>query len=71
MFINKELKPVRLRLGISDGTNTELLSGELEAAVELVTGVTGMAAGRPNVTGVGNPMMRGRGGPMGGGGGIH
>ena len=71
LFINKELKPVRLRLGISDGTNTELLSGELEAAVELVTGVTGMAAGRPNVTGVGNPMMRGRGGPMGGGGGIH
>jgi hypothetical protein len=71
LFINKELKLAGLRLGISDGTNTELLSGELQVGAELVTGVTGMAVARTNVTGGGNPMMPRRGGPMGGGGGIH
>ena len=30
LFMDKQLKPVNLRLGITDGTNTELLSGELQ-----------------------------------------
>ncbi len=35
--MDKQLKPVNLRLGITDGTNTELLSGELQPNVEVVT----------------------------------
>ena len=49
--MNHQLKPVNLRLGISDGTNTELLSTELQQDMEVVTGVTGLgttrAAARP------------------------
>ena len=37
--MNKQLKPVNLRLGITDGTNTELLGEELQPGMELVTGV--------------------------------
>ena len=38
--MNKQLKMVRLRLGISDGTYTELLGNELEPTTELVTALT-------------------------------
>ena len=74
LFINHELKAVNLRLGISDGTNTELLSGELQQAMEVVTSVTGLGASRalPGQGGTGNPLMpggRGPGGPGGPGGG--
>ena len=44
--MNHELKPVNLRLGISDGTNTELLSTELQLNMEVVSGVTGLGATR-------------------------
>jgi HlyD family secretion protein len=64
LYIDKQLKPVTLRLGISDGTFTELLSGELQENTELVTGVTGLQSTArqttPNATG--NPLMPGRGG---------
>ncbi len=71
LFMDHQLKPVNLRLGISDGTNTELLSGELQANQEVVTGVTGLGATRTQPTaGSGNPLMPGRGpGGFGGGGG--
>jgi hypothetical protein len=75
LFMNHELKPVNLRLGISDGTNTELLSTELQQGMEVVTGVTGLGATRtlPGQGGTGNPMNPmmpgGRGGPGGGFGG--
>ena len=40
LYINKQLKPVTLRLGISDGTNTEVLDGdELQPGTEVVTSV--------------------------------
>jgi HlyD family secretion protein len=70
LFMNHELKPVNLRLGISDGTNTELLGGELQQNMEVVTGVTGLGATRtlPGQGGSGNPLMPGRG-PGGGFGG--
>jgi len=70
LFMNHELKPVNLRLGISDGTFTELLGGELQQNMEVVTGVTGLGATRtlPGQTGSGNPLMPGRG-PGGGFGG--
>jgi HlyD family secretion protein len=77
VFMNKELKPVNLRLGITDGTNTELLSGELQPGMEVVTGVLTGGSTRPGQsTGTGNPLLpqggRGRdgfGGFPGGGGG--
>jgi HlyD family secretion protein len=71
VFMGKELKPVNLRLGISDGTNTELLSGEMQQGMEVVTGVTGLGTTRalPGQGGAGNPLMPGGGrGPGGFGG---
>jgi hypothetical protein len=66
VYMGKQLKPVRLRLGITDGTYTELLSGELQPGMEVVTGI--VMTGTPRITnsapGAGNPLMgpqRGRG----------
>lgn len=69
VFAEGQLKIINLRLGISDGTNTELLSEELQENAEVVTGVTGLTPARnaPAQTGTGNPLMPGRGGPGGGG----
>jgi hypothetical protein len=75
VFMSHELKPVNLRLGISDGTNTELLSTEMQQGMEVVTGVTGLGTTRtlPGQGGTGNPLMpsggRGPGGGFGGPGG--
>ena len=53
---------MNLRLGITDGTNTELLSGELQQSTEVVTGVTGLGTTRDaaDAGGSGNPLMPGR-----------
>jgi hypothetical protein len=69
LFMDHQLKPVNLRLGITDGQNTELLSGELQQSMEVVTGVTGLGATRtlPQGNGSGNPLMPGGRGPGGGG----
>ena len=72
VFVDHQLKPVTLRLGITDGTYTELLSEELQPPMEVVTVVTGLGSNRTTaVAGSGNPLMptqRG-GGPGGGPGG--
>jgi len=69
LYMNKELKPVSLRLGITDGTNTELLSGDLQPGLELVTTVAlGSARSSTTGTGAGNPLLPQRGGPGGFGG---
>jgi hypothetical protein len=70
LFVDRQLKPVTLRLGITDGTYTELLSEELQENMEIVTGVTGLTPTRnmPTPGAGGNPLMPGRGGPGGGGG---
>ena len=74
LYINKQLKPVSLRTGISDGTWTEVLDdNELQPNTEVVTNViTGLEsqarpAGGANPN-AGNPLMpqRGPGGPGGG-----
>ena len=64
LFIDNQLKPVNLRLGISDGTNTEVISTELQDTAEVVTGVTGLSPTRttPQPGGAGNPFTPGRGG---------
>jgi HlyD family secretion protein len=67
-FTDKQLKPVDVRLGITDGTFTELLDGEesLSADTQVVTGMTGLDTRAPNTPqGGGNPFQqggRGRGG---------
>jgi HlyD family secretion protein len=67
VFIDHQLKPVTVRLGVTDGTNTELLSGELQQNMEVVTGVTGVGTTRTTTTGTGsgNPLMPGGRGPGG------
>jgi len=70
LYIDNQLKPVALRLGISDGQYTEVLGTELADTAEVVTGVTGLAPTRntPQPQGTGNPFTPGRGGPGGPGG---
>ena len=70
LFMDHQLKPVNLRLGVTDGTYTELLSTELQPGMEVVTGVTGLGATRSTggQQGTGNPLMPQRGGPPGRGG---
>jgi HlyD family secretion protein len=68
VFMDHQLKSVNLRLGITDGTNTELLGEELQQNMEVVTSVTGVGAAR-NIggqQGTGNPLIPQRGGPPGG-----
>ena len=72
LYEDKQLKSVNLRLGVSDGTYSELLDGDLkegqEVVVNMVTGLEPVA--RPGQQGTGNPLMGPqRGGPGGGGGG--
>jgi HlyD family secretion protein len=59
LFVDKKLKPVNLRLGISDGTFTELLSGDLQEGQEIVINmVTGLEPPRVVPTQQGtNPLM--------------
>jgi HlyD family secretion protein len=78
LFLDKKLKPINLRLGVSDGTFTEVLSGELEQGQEVVTSmVTGLEpkGNTPGGNNANNPLMGpqrggpGGRGPGGGGGG--
>jgi hypothetical protein len=72
VWSQKQLKPVRVRLGITDGQQTELLEGDVEPGFDLVTNVnTGTEAVRSQ-PGFGFPPFmgpggRGPGGPGGGG----
>jgi len=79
VYVDKQLKPVRLRLGISDGQNTELLEGELQQGTDVVTNValgnetrpaaTNFPFGQPGRGGFGPGGFGGPGGGRGGGGG--
>ena len=64
-FVDKQLKPVDVHLGITDGTFTELLDeASLSVDTQLVTGMTGLET-RTQPAGAGNPFQqggRGRGG---------
>ncbi len=72
LYENKQLKSVALRLGVTDGTYSEVLDGDLkegqEVVVNMVTGLEPVT--RPGQPAAGNPLMGPqRGGPGGGGGG--
>jgi hypothetical protein len=67
-MVGGQLQPVRVRLGISDGQATELLDGDLEPGVELVTNVTTGEETRPAMVGPGAfPPFMGRPGGFPGG----
>ena len=71
---NKQLKQVRLRLGVSDSTFTEIIEAtpQLAEGAEVVTNVILEQATTPAGANANNPLMgpqRGRGGPGGGPGG--
>jgi hypothetical protein len=75
LYVDKQLKPVSLRTGITDGTNTELVSDDLQPGTEVVTGIVLPSAARPAAAAAGNPFQQGGnnrgnfGGFPGGGGG--
>ncbi len=72
LFVDHQLKPVALRLGISDGTYTEVISQEMQDTTEVVTGVTGLTSTRAlPAQNNGNPLMPGGRGPGGPGGGAR
>jgi len=68
----KELKQINLTLGVTDGSMSELISGDVEVGQEVVTGVilpASMTTRAPSSM-QGNPFQQGgRGGPGGMGGG--
>ena len=70
LYDQKELKPLRVRIGVSDGQNTELIKGDLNEGTELVANVIIGTQTRPAVTGGGFPGLGQpqRGGFPGGGG---
>lgn len=39
LWVNNQLKPVRVRLGVADSSYTELISGDLPEGAEVVTGI--------------------------------
>jgi len=69
LYVDKQLKSVTLRTGITDGTNTEIVNGDLQPGTEVVTGMILPNRGTPAAAGAnGNPFQQGnRGGNRGGG----
>jgi HlyD family secretion protein len=67
-FVDGRLMPVRVRLGVTDGTQTELVAGELADGTPLVTGVLLQAAPSATQGGARSPLMGPQrpGGPSGG-----
>ena len=66
---DNQLKPVRVRLGISDGQNTALIEGDVQQGAALVTNVnTGTETTRPAMQAF-PPFVQPQGGRGGFGGG--
>jgi HlyD family secretion protein len=57
MYIDKQLKAVNFRTGITDGTNTEVVSGDLQPNTEVVTGIVLPTAQRAAAGANGNPLL--------------
>jgi hypothetical protein len=71
LYVDKQLKPVRVRTALADGTFSEVVEGDLkegqEVVVNMVTGLEPKTT--PGQQGTGNPLMGPqRGGPGGPGG---
>ena len=63
LYIDHQLKPVNVRLGITDGVYTEILGDDLQEGTPLVTGVTGLGSTRATAQaqGNGNPLLGNQG----------
>jgi HlyD family secretion protein len=57
LFAGGQLKPVNVRLGITDGSYTELLSSELQPGAEVVTAVSVANAAAPVADAGRSPLM--------------
>jgi HlyD family secretion protein len=68
LYENHQLVPRDVRLGISDGQATELIAGDIEPGMQLVTNVNTGQETRPAMTGPGFPPFMGGGRGRDGGG---
>jgi HlyD family secretion protein len=67
-YVDKQLKQIRLRLGISDGQTTEVIEGDVQEGTALVTNIsTATESTRPAPTAFPFGPQPGRGGFPGGG----
>ena len=57
LFADNQLKPVTIRLGITDGTFTEVVNGDVQEGTSVVTGVTGAGAPTRGPAAGGNPLL--------------
>jgi hypothetical protein len=64
--MNNQLKSVRVRLGISDGNYTELISGELQPGTEVVSTIALPSQSSSSAAGRSPLMGPTRGGPPAG-----
>lgn len=53
-----KLKPIKLKLGITDGSSTEVLEGELTEGQEVIIGSAVTTATRPAASGSTTPWSR-------------
>jgi len=68
-YENNQLKPVPVRLGISDGQTTELINGDIQPDTAVVTNITtGAEATKTATTTAATGLFGGLGGPGGAGG---
>jgi HlyD family secretion protein len=56
------VRPIRVRLGLTDGTNTEVEGNGLTEGLEVVTGLENQASGQTTTTNPFTPRFPGRGG---------
>jgi hypothetical protein len=61
--VDGKLTPVRVRLGVTDGTNTELISGDLPEGATVVTGVLLQPPPSATQGGTRSPLMGPQRGP--------
>jgi hypothetical protein len=66
LYVGNQLKLVRLRLGVTDGTNTEIVGEEIQPGTEVVTTVILPNAAAARATGGQSPLMPQRPGFRGG-----
>ncbi|HZK78433.1 MAG TPA: hypothetical protein VFC35_05945, partial [Gemmatimonadaceae bacterium] len=62
---NKKLKPVRVRIGLSDGQRTQVTGEGLAVGMQVVIGESSAGASAPAAA-TSNPLTPQRGGPAGG-----
>jgi hypothetical protein len=69
IYVDHQLKPVTVRLGITDGTFTEVIGNDVPESTQIVTGITGLGTARPQAAAAtGNPFQANqRGGGPGAG----